>query len=168
MSAFKLKKPARTPALPVAALPVRHRRTVAAAALLVLFVLAVWPGAGRLCSTGLSLAARLAPVLDCAPYLAVARSGEVQDRRGTLLYAFTGKNEQWCFPRTLDQISPRLVNATLAAPKTYPQLPAIWIPASFYWLGATDQPRAWPGPPPRRPGNAITLSLSGAFSASVL
>ena len=115
MSAFRLKKPARTPALPVAALPVRHRRTVAAAALLVLFVLAVWPGAGRLCSTGLSLAARLAPVLDCAPYLAVARSGEVQDRRGTLLYAFTGKNEQWCFPRTLDQISPRLVNATLAA-----------------------------------------------------
>lgn len=64
---------------------------------------------------GLGIAARLAPALDPAPYLAVARSGEVLDRRGTLLYAFTGKGEQWCFPRGLDEISPRLINATLAA-----------------------------------------------------
>ncbi len=82
---------------------------------LMLFALALWPGAGRLCMVGLSLAARLAPPLDAAPYLAVDRAGEVQDRHGALLYAFTGKHEQWCFPRSLDQISPRLINATLAA-----------------------------------------------------
>jgi len=92
----------------------RHRRA-AACAMLVLFMLAAWPGMGRLCSVGLELAGRLAPVLDPAPYLAVVRSGEVQDRHGTLLYAFTGKNEQWCFPRGLDEVSPRLINATLAA-----------------------------------------------------
>ncbi len=96
------KKPARMPTLPVVAL-------------LVLFALALWPGAGWLCSGGLGLAARLAPVLDPAPYLALTRSGEVQDRRGALLYAFTGRDGQWCFLRSLDQISPRLINATLAA-----------------------------------------------------
>ena len=85
------------------------------AACLAVLALAVWPGAERLCSAGLAFAVRFAPTLDPAPYLAVARSGEVQDRHGALLYAFTGKDEQWCFPRTLDQLSPRLVNATLAA-----------------------------------------------------
>ncbi len=94
------------PALPVA---------LRAAVLLALFALAAWLGGERLCSAGLGLVGRCAPALDPAGYLAVGRSGEVQDRHGALLYAFTGKDGQWCFPRSLDQISPRLVHATLAA-----------------------------------------------------
>jgi penicillin-binding protein 1C len=82
---------------------------------MVVFALTAWPGAGWLGMTGLELAARFAPALDPAPYLAAPPSGEVQDRHGALLYAFTGRDGQWCFPRALDQISPRIINATLAA-----------------------------------------------------
>ena len=57
---------------------------------------------------------------------AVAASGEVRDCHGELLYPFTGKDGQWCFPRPLDGMSPRLVNATLAAERAgEPPLPAV-------------------------------------------
>ena len=31
------------------------------------------------------------------------------------MYAFLNDNEQWCFPRALEQVSPHLVAATIAA-----------------------------------------------------
>ena len=94
---------------------VSGRRLAAAGLGLTLLALVVWPGAGQLCMTGLRLAALCAAPLDPGPYLSVAPSGEVRDRHGGLLYTFTGKDGQWCFPRPLEEMSPRLVNATLAA-----------------------------------------------------
>jgi penicillin-binding protein 1C len=37
------------------------------------------------------------------------------DRSGRLMYAFLNEDQQWCFARELDQISPRLDQATIAA-----------------------------------------------------
>ena len=41
--------------------------------------------------------------------------GEMTDRNGQLLYAFMNGGQQWCFERDLTEISPRMVQATLAA-----------------------------------------------------
>ncbi|HPO17024.1 MAG TPA: penicillin-binding protein 1C [Candidatus Hydrogenedentes bacterium] len=41
-------------------------------------------------------------------------SWEMTDRNGQLLHAFMNQGEQWCFPRTLKQVSPKLVQATIA------------------------------------------------------
>jgi penicillin-binding protein 1C len=48
-------------------------------------------------------------------YTALQRSGEMQDRSGRLMYAFLNDEEQWCFPRPLDAMSPWLIQATVAA-----------------------------------------------------
>ena len=63
----------------------------------------------------LCLAFALLPPLPAGDYLRTAGSGEVRDRDGALLHAFMNPGGQWCFPRPLDQISRRLVDATLAA-----------------------------------------------------
>lgn len=52
---------------------------------------------------------------DTAPYLRVRASGEMVDRNGRLLYAFLNPDEQWCFERGLDDFSPWLIQATVAA-----------------------------------------------------
>lgn len=62
----------------------------------------------------LALCALLWP-MDIDRYLKVEASGEVVDRGGQTLMAFLNGEEQWCFPRRLDQMSPYLVQATIAA-----------------------------------------------------
>jgi penicillin-binding protein 1C len=42
-------------------------------------------------------------------------SGQLLDRNGKLLYAFLNAQGQWCMPRSLTEINPLLVRATLAA-----------------------------------------------------
>lgn len=52
--------------------------------------------------------------MDVAPYLRVNPSSELLDRDGKVLYAFLNDEEQWCFERRLDTISPHLIHATIA------------------------------------------------------
>ncbi len=52
--------------------------------------------------------------MDVSFYDNIAVSGEMLDRSGRLMYAFLNTNDQWCFPRALDEISPYLINATIA------------------------------------------------------
>jgi penicillin-binding protein 1C len=52
--------------------------------------------------------------MEPAPFLNRASSAEVVDRDGRLLYAFLNREEQWCFPRELDEVSRYLVQATIA------------------------------------------------------
>jgi penicillin-binding protein 1C len=52
--------------------------------------------------------------MNTEPYLCIPGSGQMVDRSGRLLYAFLNDEEQWCFPRNLDEISPHLVQATIA------------------------------------------------------
>ncbi len=59
------------------------------------------------------LLARALP-LNPAPYFAQTPSWEMMDREGRLLHAFMNPGEQWCFPRMLEQVSPKLVQATIA------------------------------------------------------
>lgn len=69
------------------------------------------------CATAVAAAAAAGILLwpmDVAPYLDVAASGEMLDRSGRPMYAFLNDVEQWCFPRELDAISPRLIEATIA------------------------------------------------------
>ncbi|GMU91585.1 MAG: penicillin-binding protein 1C [Candidatus Hydrogenedentota bacterium] len=60
------------------------------------------------------IAACLLPI-EPARYLQTATSPEMVDRNGRLMYAFLNAEDQWCFPRPLADISPNLVNATIAA-----------------------------------------------------
>jgi penicillin-binding protein 1C len=53
--------------------------------------------------------------MDADRYLAVEASGEIQDRNNQTLMAFLNDSEQWCFPRTLNDVSPYLIQATIAA-----------------------------------------------------
>ncbi len=48
-------------------------------------------------------------------YLSVGASSQVFDRNGRLLYAFLNDEQQWQFSRPLAEISPYLVQATIAA-----------------------------------------------------
>ena len=64
---------------------------------------------------GGALALYAAQPYDAARCLAAEASGEMLDRDGALLYPFLSATEQWCFPRGLDEVSPKLVQATLAA-----------------------------------------------------
>ncbi|MDX9754845.1 MAG: penicillin-binding protein 1C [bacterium] len=66
--------------------------------------------AGLLC---MGLAILLWP-MDTGSYLRVHASGELQDCQGVLLYTVLNPEENWCFERSLDQISPRLIQATIA------------------------------------------------------
>ena len=52
--------------------------------------------------------------MDANRYLKAEASGEMLDRSGRTLHAFLNENEQWCFVRGLEDISPRLVQATIA------------------------------------------------------
>ncbi len=52
--------------------------------------------------------------IDPAPYLDPRGSAEILDRHGRPLYAFLNRDEQWCFPAGLEDISPHLVAATIA------------------------------------------------------
>lgn len=51
---------------------------------------------------------------DAASCITQHPSWEMTDRNGQLLHAFMNQGEQWCFPRTLKQVSPKLVQATIA------------------------------------------------------
>ncbi len=53
--------------------------------------------------------------MDASRYLRVDPSGEMFDRSGALLHAFLNAEDQWCFERGLDELGPRIVQATLAA-----------------------------------------------------
>ncbi len=53
--------------------------------------------------------------IDAVPYLALEPSPEMQDRNGRLLYPFPNAAGAWCFPRELEQISPRFLAAIVAA-----------------------------------------------------
>jgi penicillin-binding protein 1C len=52
--------------------------------------------------------------MDTSRYICVEPSGEMQDRHGRLVYPVLNADEQWCFDRGLDTISPYLLRATLA------------------------------------------------------
>ncbi len=69
------------------------------------------------CALSMSVAFLVAVAipLDHEPYLAAEPSPEMTDRNGKALYAFLNDNEQWSFVRNLDELGPRIVNATLAA-----------------------------------------------------
>ena len=67
------------------------------------------------CALVLAAAAILLWPMDLTPYLRTDPSGEMLDRSGRLMYAFLNEDQQWCFVRELDQISPRLIQATIAA-----------------------------------------------------
>jgi len=71
-----------------------------------------WGGAAALFA--LTLAILFRP-MDTDRYLAVEASGEVLDRNGRPLMAFLNDSEQWCFPRKLSDVSPYLIQATIAA-----------------------------------------------------
>ncbi len=69
---------------------------VPAVGVLLLAVLILWP-------------------MDTAPYLNQNASGELVDRSGKLLRAYLNPEEQWAFAKPLKDISPRLIQATIAA-----------------------------------------------------
>lgn len=69
----------------------------------------VWPSA---CLRG---AAWLLPPVPAEAWLRVPPGAEMTDRAGRPLHGFLDAEGQWRFPRTLDQISSRVVEATLAA-----------------------------------------------------
>ncbi len=83
----------------------RHPRLAVALALAAGLPLLAWLAA---------LAISFIP-LATAPYLAAEPSPELLDRNGRTLHVFLNSREQWCLPRPLDQISPWLRQATLAA-----------------------------------------------------
>lgn len=56
----------------------------------------------------------LLPPLDPAPYIASAPSGKLLDRSGKLLYAYLNGEDSWSLPRALNEMSPHLLNATIA------------------------------------------------------
>lgn len=60
-------------------------------------------------------AALLLPRLEAAPCLDARLSPVLTDRDGVTLHAYLNADEQWSFPVDLAAISPRLVQATLAA-----------------------------------------------------
>jgi len=78
---------------------VRRRKRVAACVLLATVALVaaglIWP-------------------MNVQRYVQVNASAELHDRNGKLLYAFLNADEQWQFPRPLNEISPYLVSATIA------------------------------------------------------
>ncbi len=41
-------------------------------------------------------------------------SQELRDRNGNLLYCYLNKNDSWCFERGIEEISPRLIQATVS------------------------------------------------------
>lgn len=61
------------------------------------------------------LAAVIAWPMDTTAYVRLCPSGELLDRNGQMLYAYLNDDEQWCFERKLGDVSPRLIEATLAA-----------------------------------------------------
>ena len=70
--------------------------------------------AGGALLVAVGLAAIVLWPMDPTPYRRMSASGEMLDRDGRLLHAFLNEDEQWCFPRPLDDISPHLVAATVA------------------------------------------------------
>ncbi len=87
------------------------RTGIACVALSVLFTLCIVFNGDAIV---LRFAARHMEPVDAASYLATESSPVLLDRKGAVLYAFLADDEQWRFPVTLDSISPRLVQATLA------------------------------------------------------
>lgn len=80
----------------------------------------IWKRIGffALLSAGLGTAVFASVLLwpmDPRPYLRVNASSEMTDRSGKLMYAFLNPDEQWLFPRELAEISPYLIQATIAA-----------------------------------------------------
>ncbi len=57
----------------------------------------------------------LAWPMDLHRFLAPQGSGLILDRNGNVLYAFLDRDDAWRFPRELDAISPRLIEAVIAA-----------------------------------------------------
>jgi len=76
---------------------------------------ALWAVLGAGVGSALLGAVALLWPMDTARYLEVDTSGEIVDRNGRTLMAFLNQEEQWCFPSGLDEVSPYLVQATIAA-----------------------------------------------------
>lgn len=68
---------------------------------------------GSLCV--LALGVVLAWPMDTRRYLEAPASPQMLDRKGRLLHALLNANQEWCFPVPLEAVSPRLIDATLAA-----------------------------------------------------
>jgi penicillin-binding protein 1C len=66
-------------------------------------------------AAAVALAVALFWPMDPVPYLRVHASGEMVDRSGRQMYAVLNDRGQWCFRRELGEISPYLVQATVAA-----------------------------------------------------
>ncbi len=66
-------------------------------------------------AAALAFAAMLAWPMDTRVYLELSDSNELLDRNGRPLYMFLNSEEQWCFPRSMANISPHLLHATVAA-----------------------------------------------------
>ena len=73
-----------------------------------------WTLCAATAATVAALAIGLAWPMDTDHYLRINASSQVVDRSGKLVYAFLSGEQQWQFPRTLNEISPHLVNATIA------------------------------------------------------
>lgn len=77
-----------------------------------------WWGSAAAFVLGLCLFAGMVIVLawpmDASRYLWVDSSGIMTDRSGALMAAALNRQEQWCFPRPLKEISPYLIQATIA------------------------------------------------------
>lgn len=63
----------------------------------------------------LLIAAALLWPMETTRYLDVHPSSEMIDRNGRLFHAYLNDGDRWCFERTLDELGPRIVDATLAA-----------------------------------------------------
>ncbi|NUM52954.1 MAG: penicillin-binding protein 1C [Candidatus Hydrogenedentes bacterium] len=66
------------------------------------------------CAAGVALVTGLLWPMDTNRYLNAGASPQMLDRDGKLLYAFLNDEQQWRFPRALDEISPYIVQATVA------------------------------------------------------
>lgn len=69
---------------------------------------------GPLALLALSFAALLLWPMDRSYFLKLRPSGEMMDRSGRQLAAFMNERQQWCFVRDLSEISPFLIQATIA------------------------------------------------------
>ncbi len=62
----------------------------------------------------LAFAILMAWPMDTGHYLDSTPSQSILDRNERTLYSFLNDEEQWCFPKSLDAVSPHLIKATLA------------------------------------------------------
>lgn len=80
-----------------------------------LFIMTLTLACGGLLMSGGLLGLAFTAPMDLHVCLRYAPSGEIFDHNGALLAAFLAPDHQWRFPRTLQQLGPRIAQATIAA-----------------------------------------------------